>query len=308
MSPYSKLFAFVIVIACSFIFMAQKPIDDQDMFQRKQLTKCENRFVNDDDSLTLLLYRMSKKHQYQSVIDVCKDMLTLDSTKRVYHAFMAASFYNSNQKDSATFYTLHYLNSLPGSSISMSDVLMFNKYPVFLPILNDTVLHNKMLGVYMSWYTKNKYPRTDLGTELIRLAYMDQRIQYLRLFEVAWSKNQAEVNAANERFRIAQNLNNKQFINLYEHHPEFINKGETGSEDISNHQFILITHTYDSLTRYGKLLPMLKRAMDRKEVTPDSYVDEYVHQLLRDGDGTEAKRVTDSLCRLYHCRNVIKWE
>jgi hypothetical protein len=309
MKKYSVYLFFAATLAVfSCFLMSQKPQTPKEKFRAEQLIKAERYLGVTDDSISYALYLLSKKGEHRTVINLSKQLIKHSPDHRQYNAFLASSYYNLQQKDSAQYYTLRYLKQLATKgNITMNDPLMFSKYPTFFPINSDTLLQKKMLRVYLDDYKRKRYPETDLGIRLIELAYDDQKVRNLYTFRLAMCSDSNEVSSAMEKFMEFDRENDRKFLQLFDTHPEYITVAEVG-EDASGCQGILINHILDSTARYTTILPMLKRAMDRKEYSPDSYVGAYVYLLMRHSQYDEARKIQDSLCKVYHCVSKIVWE
>jgi hypothetical protein len=294
------------VLSC--FLMSQKPQTPKEKFKAEQLMKYERYLGVTDDSTSYALYLLSKKGEYKTVIDLCKKLIRQWPEQRQYNAFLASSYYNLQQKDSADYYTLHYLKQqATKGNINMNDPLMFSKYPTFFPISTDTVLQKKMLQVYLDDYKRKGYPETHLGTRLIELAYNDQKVRNILSFRLAMCSDSNEVSSVFEKFGEFDRGNDRKFLHLYDTHPEYITVAEVGEEASGFCQGILMDHILDSVVRYTTILPMLKRAMDRKEYPPDSYVNACIYILMRQNKYEKARKAQDSLCNIYHCVNKTVW-
>lgn len=293
------------VLSC--FLMAQKPQTQKEKFRAEQLIKYERFLGVTDDSISYALYLLSKNGEHKKVIHLCKQLIKQSPGNRQYYAFLASSYYNLQQKDSAEYYTLCYLKQQATGTITMNDPLMFYKYPTFFPISTDTVLQKKMLQVYLDDYKRKGYPETGLGTRLINLAYNDQKIRNILSFRLAMCSDSNEVSSVYERFGQSARENDRKFLQLYDTHPEYITVAEVGQEASGSCQGILMDHILDSVVRYTTILPRLKRAMDRKQYPPDSYVGAYVYLLMRQGKYDQARQMQDSLCKIYHCMAKTVW-
>lgn len=297
------------LVALSLLTTSQKPQTRQDEFRAKQLIKYERFLGVTDDSIAYSLYLLSQKGEHQVVIDHCKSLILQSPGERQYHAFLASSYYNLQQQDSATYYALRYLKQqVINGNINLNDPLMFSKYPTFFPIGNDTVLQKKMLQVYLDDYRQKGYPNTGLGIRLIELAYQDQYTRNMLSFRFIRCNDSSEVATVQNRFWHFDEENDRHFLQLYKDHPEYITVREVGEEAGGYCQAILISHTLDSSSRNGVILPMLRRAVERQEYSADSYVGDCVYVLMREQQYEKAHQVYDSLCKIYQCKNPVKWE
>lgn len=264
-------------------------------------------FLHKTEPLKYDLYQLTKEKKYDSIITICKIGIKnykYTSDESTYQAFLASTYYLKGKKDSAYSVALNFLKEKSKGNWSIDDIINFSNYLLLYPLATDVNFQKKILDLYIDDYKKRQNPNTPLGVELLRLHYLDQRIrQYAKYGEVIVHDSMSRTEIKQNFMKIG-NANDSLYMAIVKRHPQIIKESEVG--DAFSSQFILLHHITNNDLRENILLPMLKTAMDKKEIEPDTYVEQLTRTAWLNkritNEGFSA--YTDSLCKIYHCIGV----
>lgn len=250
------------------------------------------------------LYELTQNKEYDSIIGLCyakiKDnryALNIES----YYAFLASTYYLKGMKDSAYSCAFNHLKEKSMGNFYLGDIIDYSNYMMFFPLASDEYFQKKILDFYITEYKKGYFPNKILGTILIELEYYDQRIRQLDIYSELVIKDTIKRKEAHENnLQFMQKIGNR-YISILKYHPDYITEAEVGSAFTS--QFILMYHVSDDSIRKTIIQPMLKRALDKKEIDPETYVDQLGRTALLNKSikPEELQAYSDSLCKKYNC-------
>lgn len=268
-------------------------------------------FLHKTEPLKYDLYQLTKEKKYDSIITICKIGIKnykYTSAESTYQSFLASTYYLKGKKDSAYSVALSFLKEKSKGNWSIDDIINYSDYLLLYPLATDVNFQKKILNLYIDDYKKRRNPNTPLGIELLRLHYQDQRIRQNAKYGEIMVHDSTSRTEIKQNFMKIGNANDSLYMAIVKRHPQFIKESEVG--DAFSSQFILLHHITNNELRENILLPMLKTAMDKKEIEPDIYVEQLARTAWLNNSVTseDYSAYSDSLCEIYNCKYLNKQE
>lgn len=255
------------------------------------------------------LYVLTQNKNYDSIISLCYAKIKENQYAQnieTYHAFLASTYYLKGRKDSAYDCAFNFLKERSLGNFDVDDVLYYSNYMLFYPLASDENFQKKILDFYIAEYIKGYFPNKILATLLIELGYYDYRIRKLDEYSnltIKDSVKRKEMLEKNEQFK---QMVETQYLAILKYHPDIIKEAEVGS--VFRNQFTIMDDISNDSIRKTILQPMLKRALDKKEIAPYYYVNHLSRTAIFNSSikPEELQSYSDSLCKKFNCRLIFQ--
>jgi hypothetical protein len=252
------------------------------------------------------LFELTENNKWEDLKNNCHANIVLNKYNPTYVMGLLAYYNKYKNFDSIKHYSKIYFD------LAIKDTYQYGDYPLelatdynFLPgLTEDTLYINFFKTLCIDFYAKQKYPKTNLGMQILLLGIDDQLTRNIP--DTCETKNCKDLQTINLKYR--DSITQQQLVSLLEENGGYLTSTEIGPEAFL--QRLIFLHTEDIDFRIKRLMPIIQKAWQDKK-----YSDvQYVHQLARTAlfenkvnwkDGSWQKML-ELLCRRYGCDKEMK--